>query len=560
MVDQLKPGPWLRIHEELGVEPPEIDDRPIGTFVEIYAESIADNSALRFFERDISYRELNELANRLANALAALGVGRNDVVGLHMSNIPQVPITIIAISKLGATVSSISPLLAPAELANQLEDAGIKVLISLDTLANSTLKSLAHIPDCLDAVIVTGVDDFRQPSELVLPSLESVTCKAYLELTAAASPEFRQVDLPADHVYVIQYTGGTTGKPKGAMLTIRGLMYNMLIGHPYRPWDVGRETVINAMPTFHIAGLGNSLRAFRYGARCVLIPDARDIDHYCQQMIDCPPTRLAAVPTLYQMIADHPLSARIDFSGIRNAQTGSAPITAEVRQRIERMLHGAVLSDSYGMSECPTAAVNPPDRLKPESVGMPAPSVDVRIVDIETGTREMPCGEPGEIIVSSPCVMKGYLNRPDETANSLREWQGKTWMHSGDIGVMDEEGYLYIKDRAKDMIIVSGFKVFSVEVEDKLSALKFIASSALIGSPDLDRPGSEVVNLYVELTPDAKQSEPDSIRADILDFCRNEMAAYKVPKKIHLVDAIPLTAVGKIDKKVLRVQAESAAD
>ena len=146
-------------------------------------------------------------------------------------------------------------------------------------------------------------------------------------------------------------------------------------------------------------------------------------------------------------------------------------------------------------------------------------------------------------------------DRPEETANSLREWQGKTWMHSGDVGAMDEEGYVYLKDRAKDMIIVSGFKVFSVEVEDKLSALEFIASSALIGSPDEKRPGSEIVNLYVELSPEAKQSDPDKIREDILEFCRAEMTAYKVPKVIHIVDAIPLTAVGKIDKKALRVQA-----
>ena len=156
--------------------------------------------------------------------------------------------------------------------------------------------------------------------------------------------------------------------------------------------------------------------------------------------------------------------------------------------------------------------------------------------------------------------MQGYLNRPDETANSLREWHGKTWMHTGDVGVMDDEGYVYLKDRAKDMIIVSGFKVFSVEVEDKLSALDCIACSALIGSPDVNRPGSEVVNLYVELTPEAKQSDPDRIRADILEFCRAEMARYKVPKAIHLVDAIPLTAVGKINKKVLREQLEQGAD
>ncbi len=560
MGDQLEPGPWLAIHEDLGVRPPEFDDRPPGTFVELHAETLPDNSALRYFERDICYREYNELANRLANALATLGVGPNDVVGLHMPNIPQYAFAMIAISKLGATASSLSTLLAPVEVAQQIEDAQISVLISIDRLAKPTFEALGSLPDCVRALIVTGADDFRKPVDLALPELESVTCKTYLEITADSSPEFQQRELPPDHILLIQYTGGTTGKPKGAMLTLRGIMYHVFLFSIFRPWEVGTERAPCAFPMFHIAGVSLVLIAARYGAQALLIPDARDMDHYCQLMIDFPPTRLTGVPTVYQMIADHPLSAEIDFSHLRNAQTGAAPITGEDRKRIEGMLQGTVLSDSFGMTETgPTIVTNPPERCKPESVGIPIPAVDVRIVDVETGTRELPYGEAGEIIASSPCLMKGYLNRPDESANSLRQWHGKTWMYTGDIGAMDEEGYIYIKDRAKDMIIVSGFKVFSVEVEDKLSALDFIACSALIGSPDLKRPGSEVVNLYVELTPEAKQRDPDEIRADILEFCRAEMAAYKVPRVLHLVDAIPLTPVGKIDKKVLRAQAAPAA-
>ena len=556
MTDQLKPGPWLKIHQELGVEPPEFDDRPLGAYIEAHARSIPDNSALLYFERDISYREFNELSNRLANALATLGVGLGDVVGLHMPNVPQYLIAVVALSKLGAMASGVSPLLAPAEVAYQLEDAGISVLISLDSLAKPTVEALGSLPGCVKTLIVTGADDLRQPSDLELPVLESVACKTYLDLTALSSTEFQQVDLPPDHICLIQYTGGTTGKPKGAMLTLHGIMYHTSIIHIYRSWEVGAETVASANPLFHIGGLAYTFATLKYGARTALIPDARDMDHFCQQMVNFPPTRMSGVPTLYQMIADHPLCEEIDFSGMKNAMTGSAPITGEDRKRIERMLKGAVLSDCFGMTEGgPTAIVNPPDRCKPEAIGIPLPSVDIRIVDIESGTREMPYGEAGEIIISSPSLMKGYLNLPDETANALREWHGKTWMHTGDVGVMDDEGYIYLKDRAKDMIIVSGFKVFSVEVEDKLSALKFIANSALIGTPDPKRPGNEVVNLYVELTQDGKQLDPDTVRTDILEFCRAEMSAYKAPKVIHLIDAMPLTSIGKIDKKALRVRA-----
>lgn len=556
MSDPLKPGPWLAIHKELGVAPPEFDDRPIGTCVEEHASTLPDRPAVQYLDRSINYRELNELSGRLANALSDLGVGMGDVVGLHMPNVPQYVVAVVAISKLGAVTSGVSPLLTPSELAYQLEDSGVSVLISLDVLAKPALEALdtqGRLPRRLKAVVVTGADDLRQPTPLAMPQLESLPCMTYSDVTTKASPEFKQVDLPHDHVILIQYTGGTTGKPKGAMLTLRGIMYNTLIGHQYRPWKVGAETSPTALPPSHISGVGAIIWALKYAANSVLIPDARDLDQYCQLLRDFPPTRFWGVPTLYQMIADHPLSEEIDFSGLVYAATGAAPITGESRKRVESMLGGTVLADQYGMTEGgPTVLANPPDRCKPEAVGIPLVGVDVRIVDVETGTIELPYGEAGEIIISGPCIMKGYLNLPDETENSLRKWKGKTWMHSGDIGVMDEEGYVYLKDRAKDMINVSGFKVFSVEVEDKLSALPFIASSALIGSPDEKRPGSEIVNLYVELTPEGKQLDPDKVREDILAFCRTEMTAYKVPKIIHILDAIPLTAVGKVDKKALR--------
>ena len=519
MSEQLKPGPWLSIHADLGVEPPEFDDTPLGTYVERYAASIPENTAIRYFDRDISYRELNELANRLANALVNLGVRHGDVVGLHLPNIPQYGVALIALSKLGAIACGISPLMAPPEIANVLSDAKIKLLVSIDTLAKSTLETLDErdgVPKCLSTVVVTGADDLRDPSGVELPEIDAVNCIPYLELTDDSSETYLQRALSPEEVCLIHYTGGTTGSPKGAMLTVRGIMYNVVIAHLFRPWEVGTETAFSALPPTHIGGAGAIIWAFRYGARLVLIPDGRDIDHYCQQMMACPPTRLSGVPTLYQMIADHPLSAEIDFSKVNNAMCGAAPITGEDRRRIETMLNGTVLSDSFGMTEGgPTVIVNPPSRCKPESVGIPIPGVDVRIVDVETGTQEMPNGEVGEIIINSPSLMKGYLNRPDETANSLRQWQGRTWMHSGDVGFMDEEGYVHLKDRAKDMIIVSGFKVFSVEVEDKLSALEFISMSALIGSPDAKRPGSEIVNLYVELTSEGRAMDPDQVRADM---------------------------------------------
>ena len=557
MTQNLEPGPWLAIHKSLNVGVPDFDDRPVGAFVELYAQSMPDHCAIQFMDRSISYGELNELANRFANALLARGVGENDVVGLHMTNIPQYMVAVVALAKLGAVGSGISPLLTPKEVINQIEDAGAKALISLDVLAQPLFDSLGRLPSCVQVLIATNKEDLRAGSGNSSLLLGSTEGDDFLALLRESSADFEQRQTAPNDVCFIQYTGGTTGRPKGAMLTLRGIMYNTLIAHPYRPWKVGLETAVNAFPPNHIAGLALIVWALRYGATTVQIPDPRDIDHFCQQLLNYPPTRLAGVPTLYNMIANHPLSTKIDFSHLRNAQTGAAPITGDDRRRIERMLGGIVLSDSFGMTEAgPTALVNPPERCKPESVGIPVPSVDVRIVDVETGEHELPYGEPGEIIISSPCLMKGYVNRPEESKNSLRQWHGKTWMHTGDIGVMDSEGYVYLKDRAKDMIIVNGYKVFSVEVEEKLSMLDFVSCCAVVGSADAARPGSEIVNAFVELAKTDEGIDRSMVEETIQSFCRSEMASYKVPKVVKVVDAIPLTAVGKIDKKALRGMAQ----
>lgn len=549
----LPPGPWEEIHRELRAVPPEFDDRSLGAFLEDHARLIPDNIALTFLDHHITYGELNSRTNQLANALTELGVGLGDVIGVQMPNIPQYVIVLLAAAKIGAAVSGASSMLSRPELARQLEDANVKTLFAFDGFAQALFEAGDFLPACVETVIVSGAQDLFAPTALKLPELDRAHCMTYLDFTANASVHFLAAALPPEQVCLIQYTGGTTGPSKGALLTVRGLMHNAALSHVYRPWEVGEESVASGLPLFHVGGMIILVMSLRYAGRFLLVLDPRDMDHFCEQMVKYPPTRLAGVPTTYQMIADHPANAEIDFSKVRVAQTGAAPITGSDRARIERMLHGTVLTDGFGMTETgPTIVSNPPDRCKPEALGLPLPGVDVRIVDAETGARELPYGEPGEIIAASPCLMAGYLGRPDETKNALRTWQGKTWMFTGDIGVMDAEGYVYIRDRKKDMIIVSGFKVFSAEVENELANIDHIAISALIGHPNEDRPGSEIVTLYVELTEEAKQRDPNAVRAHILDYCRANLAKYKVPKQVHFVDEIPLTAVGKVDKKVLR--------
>lgn len=550
--------PWQGVYDELGIEAPPFDDRTLGYWVEEHGKSLADNTALQYINREISYRELDELSNQLANALTSLGVSKDDVVGLQMPNIPQYPIALAAISKIGCTGSGVSPLLMPGEIGHQIEDAGITTLISFDALANSVLTQLPSIPARLENVIVAGAADYLAPAEVGIPDLAGVNCLSYLSAVDSASIAFEASPADWNDTWMIQYTGGTTGAPKGAEISVRNIMYNMSQTSAYSPWEIGKEVLATAFPMFHVAGLGVTVSAIRHGARALLIPDPRDIEFFCKQMTRFPPTQLAAVPTLYQMLLDHPSFGDIDFSNLKVAITGAAPLTATDRERIEAAIGENRLSDLFGMTETgPVHVCNPPKRSKAGSIGIPVPGADTRIVDLETGTQEMPIGEAGEIITSGPHVMKGYRNLPDESVKALREWRGKTWMYTGDVGYMDDEGYIFLCDRAKDMLIVGGFKVFSVEVEDKLKGLEFIAESAVVGTPDEKRAGNDIVNLYVELKPEAKDRDAEVIAKEVQEYCRTNMAAYKVPKVIRVIDAIPLTPVGKIDKKLLRAAAQS---
>ncbi|MFQ5982049.1 MAG: class I adenylate-forming enzyme family protein [Woeseiaceae bacterium] len=549
--------PWQAIYDDIGVETPPYDDTPLGGHVETHARERGDNIALQYFDRGISFRELNERANRLANALAARGVGKGDVVGIHLPNVPQYAVALVAISKIGCIGSGVSPLLAPGEIAYQVENACISVLITLSDLAPA-IQQIPELPICLKTIIVTGATDLITAGELEVPTLGDIQSESYLAITENESAEFRQRPVHWNDTFMIQYTGGTTGKPKGAEISVRNLLYNTVQSAVYVPWEIGSEVAATAFPMFHTAGLCYHVASMRFAACALLIPDPRNVEFFCQQMARFPPTRIAAVPTLYQMLVAHRDIGNVDFSMLKHAVTGAAPLTSEDRTRINAVLGEDRLSDAFGMTETgPVHVMNPPMCTKPTSVGIPVPGAETRIVDLETGTKEMPFGEAGEIVTAGPQVMKGYLNLPEESAKALREWRGKTWMYTGDVGYMDEDGYIYLCDRAKDMLIVGGFKVFSVEVEDKLQSLDFIAQCAVIATPDEKRPGNDVVNLYVELEPESKDMEPVTVEREITAFCHSNMAPYKVPKVIHLIDEIPLTPIGKIDKKVLRSQAAS---
>ena len=549
---------WQPIHDRLGITVPDFDDRTLAQHIADHARTMPDAPALQYFSRTFSFADYDRLASRLAHGLSEAGVGPGDVVGLHMPNIPQYPIALAAISRMGAVGSGVSPLLAPPEIAHQVEDAGISVLLSLADLMPA-LEAMPEVPKGLKRVVVCGARDVLDNPGIALPDIPGVDVVRFTDVIDGQPDEMEQVAVEPTDAFMIQYTGGTTGRPKGAMLSHRSLMHNPVQVQTGDPaLTPGEEVYTSAFPMFHVAGLTFIIGAAIHGAHMMLIPNPRDVDNFMDLMAAYPPTVLAAVPALYDMLMASPRIKDIDFSRLKVAKTGAAPMTETTRANFDEKIGANKLADVFGMTETgPCYTFHPLEAFRRGSVGLPIPGADVRIMDVETGTREMPAGEPGEIASTGPQTMMGYLNLPGESAHALREMprsDGKMarWMYSGDVGYMDEDGYIFLCDRAKDMLVVGGFKVFSVEVEDKLKSLPMVAESAVIGTPDEARPGNDIVNLFVELSPGFRDRDEDELRAELLEFMRTNMAPYKVPRHVHFIDAIPLTPVGKIDKKALR--------
>ena len=547
--------PWLSTYESLGKDwytLPELPEKTLSDYVRGYASQFPDREALVFLGQAITYKQLDELADRMAALFAAQGAGEGDVLGMQLPNTPQYVIGFIAAARLGMVTTSISPLMTPPEITHQANDAKVKILMTLVPFWQTSVQPVLGKVPTLSTVIVSGpMDIMTGQGEAINATVEGVQgISLHDHLPATAEPVDTRVDM--DKVLYLQYTGGTTGLPKGAKLTSRNLFMNNLQANEFYGYRTGEETVASAFPLFHIGGAAVVFNALRTAATFLLIPDPRDIDHFVSEMKARTPTVLAAVPALYQMLCANETFKGLDFSGLRMAISGAAPFAKEEVQKLESVVGAGKFCEVYGITETsPVITLNPASHFKEAHVGIPLPGTDVRIVDAEDGTTLMPLGEAGEIIASGPQVMQGYLEMPEATKKSLREMDGKLWMHTGDVGVMDEDGFVRVCDRSKDMLIVGGYKVFSVEVEGKVQSLPWVAMCAVVGRADTKRPGNDVVQLYVERTPDCQQSE-EALKVELEGFCRENMSPYKVPKEVFFIDAIPLTSVGKIDKKSLR--------
>jgi len=558
--------PWLKSYDPDVSHEIEITDRSLLDRFNKVAQQFGDQTAFHFLDTRMTYEELMENADCFARCLVDHNFKKGDVVAINLANTPQYLIAIIGTLKAGCIVSGLSPLLTPKEMAYQLNDCQAKALVTLDAIFEKKLIDIATELTHLKIVFPTGLLDFlpkykqwlakwfkKIPTGKVseLPDKKIISFKEALYLYPPNAPD---IELDQNDACFLQYTGGTTGKPKGALLTHGNAMANMFQFEDWAKMEWGQERICSGFPMFHAAGLTIATMSICFGCTQIIIPDPRDTSRITRECARFHPTFMANVPTLYLLLLHNSEFKKLDFSNLRVCMSAAAPFPVESMKQFEKIIGQGKLAELYGMTETgPVQTMNPYKGLKkPGSVGLPLQSTLIRIVDLVDGTTPLPIGQDGEIIVSGPQVMKSYFNKPDETAKALRNHDGRIWMHTGDIGHMDEDGYVFIADRAKDMIIVGGYKVFSREVEDELFAHPAIEQCAIIGTKNPDRPETEVVKLVVQKSQEFKDKPDHVIQEEILTLAKERLSPYKIPKIFEFIDEIPLTHVGKVNKKALR--------
>ena len=535
--------------------------QPLSTLLDFAANQYGERTATIFYGATLSYRDLRSQSLRLATALDALGIRPGDRVGLMLPNCPQFLIAFYAILRLGAVVVPLNPLYVERELREVVADSGMRALIALDTMAPKVLAVREQVGP--EIVIFAGLQDYMP--EAVRPlylqrvhaqgmGVETPTGPGLHRWTALmerAGERFFQPPVdPGEDVAVLPYTGGTTGRPKGVMLTHFNLFANVLQAYVWAKEFVrrGEERYLVVLPLFHSFGMTSLMNVGLFNGACLILLPRFDVEEALEAIRTYQPTFLPAVPTMYIALLNHPKAAEAGLGSIRLCNSGAAPLPVEVIHQFARFSSGAFI-EGYGLTEAsPITHINPIMNVKkPGSIGLPIPDTDARIVDVETGTRELEPGEIGELVIRGPQVMKGYWNRPEETANTLRDG----WLYTGDIARMDEDGYFYIVDRKKDMILTGGFNVYPREVEEVLYAHPAVLEAAVVGVPDPYR--GEAVKAYVVLRPGATASE-----AELVEHCRRHLAPYKVPRSIEFRDSLPKSMVGKVLRRLLREAAPTA--
>ena len=537
--------PWLKHYDYWVPHHMSYPRRPLHEILDTAAVDVPDRPATSFFGATLTYAELKNRSDRLAAAFDGMGLVKGDRVGIMLPNCPQYLIAAFAVLRHGAIVVNINPTYTARELTSVAVDSGMRFLVMLDALAP---LALAIKNDCsLEQIVITSLAEYSAPAGDT--GKVDGTLRLSDLLNDVLEPRNVRVPIDAGDLAVLQYTGGTTGAPKAAMLTHANIFANVVQteGFMYRARERGAARYLMVIPYFHIYGFTVGMMMGTWvGALQVLIPKY-DVEQVLAALRDHRPTYFPAVPTIFVSLLGHPRVKEFGLEKVRTFNSGAAPCPVEVIDQFERTI-GRTLNEGYGLSEASPVTHTTPQlgARKIGSIGLPLPDTDMKIVDLESGTKELPLGEAGELCICGPQVMKGYWNRPEESAYVLRTHpDGRTWLHTGDIAVVDQDGFTSIVQRKKDMMIVDGFNVYPSEVESVLYLHPAVRLAAAIGEPHGYH--GEVVRACVVLKPGATATE-----ADLIAHCKTALAPYKVPKHIDIRETLPMSAVGKILYRVLR--------
>ncbi len=550
-------------------------EQPVFSFLDQTAARVPNRLAIIFSGMELTYAELRDLSDRFANALIAMGLKKGEKVAIHLPNCPQFAIAYYGALKAGADYTPLSPLLAPKEATHQLNDANAKFLISLDLVYPGICGIL---PDTqVEKVITTSIADCYNPIIQPLKPLEKIPVLDTIDMAPLLKdhpPEVPEIEIDVRNDLVhLAYTGGTTGLSKGVMLTHYNVVVNVcqfsnwfsgaqieikdgLPASVYpdgvdplkdRPTVQDRETALVVVPWFHAMGTIGYLNNMVYSGNTMVVFPRFEPEEYIAGVKKYNATMLGGAPQLYIPLVNLQDFRDYDLSGIKLATSGAAPLALPVLDQMLEAFSG-VVCEAYGMTECTMGATaNPPDRanIRQGSVGIPVFDTECKVVDLETG-EDLPPGKEGEICIKGPQVMQGYWNRPEATAEVLKDG----WLYTGDIGRVDEDGYFYITDRKKDMIIYKGYNVYPRDLEEVIFTHPAIEQCAVVGKPDMDVGEAPVA--FVQLKQGAEASA-----AEVMEHTNSQVAAYKKIREVKFVDAIPVSPAGKVLKRELRDMLES---
>ena len=555
---------WLKQYSQ-GV-PAEINPHEYASLKEVFERSCARFGELPAFtnmDATLTYAQLERLSRDFGAYLQnSAGLRKADRVAIMMPNLLQYPVALFGALRAGMTVVNVNPLYTPRELQHQLADSGARAIVVLENFA-SVLQQVIH-KTSVETVVTTQVGDMLPFARSLLVNFVVKHVKRMVPdwnielaadfraaLSAGSRQTLQDVELTSEDIAFLQYTGGTTGVAKGAILTHGNMVANLEQAYAWisRTLEEGSETVITALPLYHVFALtANLLTFFKIGAHNILITNPRDIEGFVKELKKVPFTVITGVNTLFNALLNAPGFVDVGTAAIKVALGGGAAVQRAVAERWKNRT-GVPLIEAYGLTEtAPAACINPLDaREFSGSIGLPISSTEVGIRD-DAG-KELPLGEVGEICIRGPQVMRGYWNQPDETAKVLT---ADRWLRTGDMGFMDKNGYVKLVDRKKDMIIVSGFNVYPNEVEEVVASCPGVLEVGAIGVPDAK--SGEAIKVFVV------KRDPTLSAKDLIEHCRKHLTPYKVPKHVEFRDQLPKTPIGKILRRVLKDEEAAKAN